>query len=256
MSKHTQVRKSIRRRKVANAAANSRKYTVNNNTIPKNITVTEKHYDESIIENYKKVRELFKKGRDPKKKSKKPWYMVTKKEQKVFNAKLDTNTKLNRVELMERLVQYKLSKWTIKNPRPIKEDLPYKDLFESQYIPEWNKRKEEAEEHIRDVVVSMYRKLRIVACVVNKHTGNTIYVPIATVRDIDCEGHFTNNGSLKKGESKLLAYCQEKMDEFEPYIKLLEKNNTSVTGIGLENHKRNSYVTISGVLREQSRSAA
>ena len=111
---------------------------------------------------------------------KQPWFMLTKgtcynfeerneewgnsvnyykvsSEIKIFENKNIIHKKINHVELMEGLSNHKLNKWIKHNPKPCTED----DLFASQYIPQWNKQKEEALEHFRNVVISIYDKLKI-----------------------------------------------------------------------------------------------
>lgn len=90
-------------------------------------------------------------------KRKKPWYMISKRDRIKINSKVKPK-RLNRTELMEGYVQYKLVKWIIKNPCPVQKD----DLFYSQQYPAWESEKNSAEEHIRNLIVAKYDKLQLV----------------------------------------------------------------------------------------------
>lgn len=108
--------------------------------------------------------------------SKKPWFMLvsgkqynyetrheswgdyTKWFRKPSETKIlhDKNTKKStgRVKYMESLAQHKLNKWIRNNPKPDdKQNLFYKEFLEA-----WEKERDEALEHFRDVVVSIYDK--------------------------------------------------------------------------------------------------
>lgn len=111
---------------------------------------------------------------------KKPWFMLTKgkcinygpvketwgtcidlhkvpSETKVFGNKNVLYKKINHVEYMEGFAQHKLNKWIKHNPKPCKDD----DLFALQYIPQWEKQKEEALIHFRNIIISIYDKIKI-----------------------------------------------------------------------------------------------
>ena len=59
---------------------------------------------------------------------------------------------------MEQLVQNKLKKWERKNPKPILTDTKEEDMFKSHFLPEWEKKKEQATVNIRNFVISVYGK--------------------------------------------------------------------------------------------------
>ena len=81
----------------------------------------------------------------------KPWYFLTKKEIKDMSERHKIR-RITGAKYYEFITQEKIKKWEKKHP------CPQKDLFESQYMPIWQKEREEALEHIRDVVVSQYDK--------------------------------------------------------------------------------------------------
>lgn len=108
--------------------------------------------------------------------SKKPWFMLvsgkqynyetrheswgdhTKWFRKPSEAKIlhDKNTKKStgRVKYMESLAQHKLNKWIRNNPKPDDKQ----NLFYKEFLEDWEKERDEALEHFRDVVISIYDK--------------------------------------------------------------------------------------------------
>lgn len=108
--------------------------------------------------------------------SKKPWYMLvsgkqynyetrheswgdhTKWFRKPSETKIlhDKNTKKStgRVKYMESLAQHKLNKWIKNNPAPNDKQ----NLFYKEFLEDWEKERDEALEHFRDVVISIYDK--------------------------------------------------------------------------------------------------
>lgn len=108
--------------------------------------------------------------------SKKPWFMLvsgkqynyetrheswgdhTKWFRKPSEVKIlhDKNTKKStgRVKYMESLAQHKLNKWIRNNPKPDDKQ----NLFYKEFLEDWEKERDEALEHFRDVVVSIYDK--------------------------------------------------------------------------------------------------
>lgn len=108
--------------------------------------------------------------------SKKPWFMLvsgkqynyetrheswgdhTKWFRKPSETKIlhDKNTKKStgRVKYMESLAQHKLNKWIRNNPKPNDKQ----NLFYKEFLEDWEKERDEALEHFRDFVVSIYDK--------------------------------------------------------------------------------------------------
>lgn len=249
MSKHTQIRASVRRRKVAPLAAYSRQFTVKNCTIPakvenpnpyndKTIAAAYEWYDKVRNERIKYLRTHFsgKKTRNPRKHNKRPWFLLTKgkcynyesramsygmvtdyfrvpSETEILNQKNQTK-KLNHVEYMEAYVQAKLKDWEKKNPRPIKEGEP--DLFESQFLPQWKKARDEAEERLRDVVISTYHKLKVVGNKVDYSKGKMKPEVVAEIKDEDMKGHHVRHPDLKTTDKlykKATKAAQKAMDK-------------------------------------------
>lgn len=226
MSKSTQIRKSVRRRKVAQLAAYSRKYTVNNTTIPIEVK-NPIESDEKTTEWYSKLRKSRKEALG-KKTGNKPWYMLQKKE--IFKlTEKNIPKKMGFAERCERLVQLKLKDWEKKNPCPIKKDGIQKDLFEQQYLPEWEKAREEALEHIRDVVVSMYHKLKVVGNKVDYGKGQMKSEVVAEIKDEDMKGHHVKHPDLKPTDKlykKATKAAQKAM-----------KKDSAIVDADLLNHK-------------------
>lgn len=251
MSKHTQIRASVRRKKVAHIAAISRSTTVKNCTIPAKVENPKPYNDKTINEAYSwydKIRNerieylkkhfSGKKNRNPRKHNKRPWFLLTKgkcynyesrptsygmctdyfrvpSETKILNKK-NTPKKLNQAEFMEALAQAKLKDWEKKNPCPIKEDGDSKDLFESQFLPQWEKAREEALEHLRDVVVSMYHKLKVVGNKVDYSKGKMKSEVVAKIKDEDMKGHHVIYPKLKTTDKlykKATDAAQNAMDK-------------------------------------------
>ena len=88
---------------------------------------------------------------------KRSWYMLLKRDSVSIESRRKAK-RINRIELMEGYVQHKLSKWVKRNPCPVKED----DLFYNEQYPVWKTQKDNAEECIRNLIVSKYNKLQLV----------------------------------------------------------------------------------------------
>lgn len=118
---------------------------------------------------------------------KRPWYLLLKRESIIIE-KRKKKGRLNRVELMEGYVQHKLAKWIKRNPCPVEKD----DLFYSQEFPKWDALRTEAEERIRDSVVSKYDKLQLIG---RFEASDELYKEqeIAQIRD---NGETAKHGSV------------------------------------------------------------
>ena len=282
MSKHTQVRASVRRRKVAHIAAISRKSTVKNCTIPAKVANPTPYNDKTIDEAYSwydKIRNerieylkkhfSGKKDRNPRKHNKRPWFLLTKgkcynyesramsygmctdyfrvpSETEILNKK-NTPKKLNRTEFMEALVQAKLKDWEKKNPCPIKEGGNTKDLFEGQFLPQWKKAREEALEHLRDVVVSMYHKLKVVGNKVDYSKGKMKPEVVAEIKDEDMKGHHVTHPELKTTDKlykKATIAAQNAMDK-----------DSAIVDADLLNHKETEKRTLIHAKRQHREAA-
>jgi hypothetical protein len=118
-----------------------------------------------------------------------------------------------------------MKKWERKHPKPC----PTDDLFKDEYIPLWEKEREEALIRIRDFVVSMFDKLPLTGRF-KMSEKNAVYQEkkIADIKDINGEGHRVNELGP---ESKLLKHAQKKVNEASA------KSEKFVAG-NLRDHKR------------------
>lgn len=256
---HSNVRASVRRRKVAQLAANSRRYTVRNNTVP-SLGINKKNtvrmwneirttkYDTPV---YGKLFEIDNDGhyhlievdsswkqqchKQPKnlrKKYKKKYYLKgTNTIRKIIEHPSDyaqfpnypyTLPKLNKVEYMEKLVEHKTKKWERKNPCPA-------EMF-TEDVEKWKQLRETMKERFRDFVVSIYDPLPLTGRFVVAKEGSTTYTEekVAEIKDIDGGGHRVNE--IPK-DHKLIKKAQKVTNETKAKRKNLIATN-------LKDHKR------------------
>ena len=204
---HSNIRIKVRRRKVAHLAARSKQFSVKNNTIT---TATEdaiKQQGPWKHEKYPQTKPLDKYP-DPQDYQKKLW------------KNLGTAAK------MEAYVQDKLKKWDMKHPKPCPED----DMFKDEFIPKWEKEREEALIRIRDFVVSIYDKLPLVGRFKMNTTSTAVYQEkkIADIKDIAGEGHKVND---LKPDSRLLKKAQHITNK-------IHAKHTNLVCTNLGDHKR------------------
>lgn len=228
----SRIRPKVRRRKVAQLAANSRKFTVKNNTIPtvdsSNLVEIEKPWGKvSAVKgtvDYKV--EHHSQPKSLRKKYKKKYYNK------------DTHTIRKIVEhpsdyiqfpdttfhpkgiawYCEQLVQHKTARWEKKHPRPIKENVNEPDLFEAQYIPKWEAERDAAIERIRNFVVSVYDKLKVTASLIPPLPAKEIL--LAKIKD--------------RGDDKNVEVATK-------IAKQAMKNNKHILHCQLLDHKEKSY---------------
>lgn len=136
--------------------------------------------------------------------SKKPWFMLvsgkqynyetrheswgnhTKWFRKPSETKIlhDKNTKKStgKVKYMESLAQHKLNKWIRNNPKPDDKQ----NLFYKEFLEDWEKERDEALEHFRDVVISIYdktvlpfdsKKSKLIPIIKNNYNGQYYKYP-------------------------------------------------------------------------------
>ena len=267
---HSNIRPKVRRRKVAVLAAYSKKYSVNNCTIPipdkdklieiscpwnekRTLTGTEESSVWNANKWYKGQREkaYAASGKYKYKGKRKPWYMLdTRKtfhyeERKekwgtrvdFFRVPSEAATMYNktvfrpnngRAWFMEQIVQHKLAKWEKKNPRPVKPGQNPPDMFEEEYVVPWKAKRDAAEEHFRDFVVSMYDKLPLTGRF-QKPDNQFSEEPVAEIKDVNMEGHKVNELDPKK--SKLLKTAQKKTNE-------VKAKRTNLICTNLKDHRR------------------
>lgn len=240
---HSSIRLKARRRKVANLAANSRQHSVRNCTIPeaKKEDIIDIKYSWGTVKGtkgggwsnpengYPQPKNLRKRCRGQKWIKYKDGTVELKKwdypsefpDAHAHEKKLWKN--LGKAAKMKAYEDEKMKKWERKHPKPC----PTDDLFKDEYIPLWEKEREEALIHIRDFVVSMFDKLPLTG---RYKTGEHKFEEkqIAEIKDINGEGHKVNE--LKK-DSKLLKHAQKKVNEASA------KSEKFVAG-NLRDHKR------------------
>lgn len=236
------IRPKVRRRKVANLAAISRQFSVRNCTIPKSdkneiieikmpwgtVTGTKWHGYKIPDEGYPQHKPMMKKHVE--------WIYnkETHKTEKVHVAstfptkKFDAYQKklwknLGEAAKMELYTQDKLKKWEKKHPKPCPSD----DLFKDEFIPAWEKDREEALIRIRDFVVSMFDKLPLTG---RFKTGEHKFEEekIADIKDINGDGHKVNELNDK---SKLLKKAQDTVNK-------VHAKRTNLVAGNLRDHKR------------------
>lgn len=242
---HSNVRIKVRRRKVANLAAYSRQFTVSN--MPKKKpTFDKKELTKVTFNDGKDVHFVLKYGKweemkhpQPKNLRKrirgKKWirYKDGGIDQRAWNypsefpnpqdyqKKLWKN--LSKADKMKAYEDEKMKKWERKHPKPC----PTDDLFKDEFIPIWEKEREEALNRIRDFVVSMFDKLPLTGRYKesdNKFTEK----PVAELKDKTGEGHRVNELDSK---SKLLDKAQKVTNEEK-------RKNAKLVATNLKDHKR------------------
>ena len=228
----SRIRPKVRRRKVAQLAANSRKFTVKNNTIPtvdsSNLVEIEKPCGKiSAVKgtvDYKV--EHHSQPKSLRKKYKKKYYNKgTHTIRKIVEHPSDyvqfPDTTFHPKGIAwycEQLVQHKTARWEKKHPRPIKENMNEPDLFEAQYIPKWEAERDAAIERIRNFVVSVYDKLKVTASLIPPLPAKEIL--LAKIKD--------------RGDDKNVEVATK-------IAKQAMKNNKHILHCQLLDHKEKSY---------------
>ena len=243
---HSSVRIKVRRRKVANLAAQSRQHTVSN--MPKNKpTFDKKNLNEVKFGNndvhFVQKSTEWKKEKHPQHKPMMKAHMEwiynkeTHKTDKVHVPSTFPTKKYGDIQKslwknigeaakMEAYTQDKLKKWEKKHPKPCPDD----DLFKDEMIPAWEAEKEQALIHFRDFVVSMFDKLPLTGRFKTSTSGTAQYQEkmVAELKDANGDGHRVND--LDKN-SKLLKKAQEITDK--THVK-----HANLVSTNLKDHKR------------------
>jgi len=133
-----------------------------------------------------------------------------------------TLPKLNKVEYMEKLVEYKTTKWERKNQQPA-------DMFVED-VEKWKQERETAKERFRDFVVSIYDPLPLTGRFVIAKENSATYQEekVAELKDINGEGHKVND--LPK-DSKLMKKAQKVTNE-------TKAKRPNLVATNLKDHKR------------------
>ena len=241
---HSSIRIKVRRRKVANLAAQSRRFTVRNNTIPKadeaeiieikmpwgTVTGTKWHGYKIPDEGYPQHKSMMKahmewiynKETHITEKVHVPSTFPTK---KYVDIQKSLWKNLPQAAKWEAYAQDKLKKWEKKHPKPCPDD----DLFKDEMIPAWEAEREKALEHFRDFVVSMFDKLPLSGRFkMNEKTATYQEKQIAELKDINGEGHKVNE---LKGDSRLLKKAQEVTNK-------THAKHANLVSANLKDHKR------------------
>lgn len=240
---HSSIRLKVRRRKVANLAAQSRQHTVNN--MPKNKPTFDKknlnevkfgdndtHFVQKATE-WKKEKHpqhkpmmkkhtelIYDKETHMTEKVKVPSTFPTK---KYVDIQKSLWKNIGKAAKMEAYAQDKLKKWEKKHPKPCPDD----DLFKDEMIPAWEAEKEQALIHFRDFVVSMFDKLPLSGRF-KQSDSKFVEKPVAEIKDINGDGHRVNE--LDKN-SKLLKKAQEITDK-------THAKHANLVSTNLKDHKR------------------
>lgn len=242
---HYCIRAKVRRRKVANLAANSRVYSVRNCTIPKtdkdNLIEKEVKWGKITVvkgtAGWNIPKEGYPQPRTLRKKYKKKYYYKDGRVRQIISHPSDYNQfpdhtfrRKGKAWFMEQVVQHKIAKWEKKNPCPIKKD-DSPDMFEEEFIVPWKAARDLAIERIRDFVVSAYDKLPLTGRFKVKKEGMAVYQHkvIAELKDHSGEGHKINE--LKPNKSKLLKKAQKVTDQ-------VHAKNPNLVWTNLRDHKR------------------
>lgn len=258
---HSSIRLKVRRRKVANLAAQSRQHTVRNNTIPKSkyewnivpfntwldrmprfgdVKVGGTAYRIDSKGNVVFKNDAYKHEKHPQSKP-----MMKKHTELIYNKETHKTEKikvastfptkkyddiqkslwknLGKAAKWEAYTQDKLKKWEKKHPKPCPDD----DLFKDEMIPAWEAEREQALIHFRDFVVSMFDKLPLSGRF-KQSDSNFVEKLVAEIPDIDGDGHRVNE--LGK-DSKLLKKAQEITDK-------IHAKHVNLVSTNLKDHKR------------------
>lgn len=224
---HSSIRAKVRRRKVTALAAYSKKFSVKNNTIPPvekdNLVEIKKHWGTIFSvkgsAEFKIPEEGYPQSKSLRKKYKKKYYCKgTHTIRKIVEHTSDYANFPDHIFrpkgiawYCEQLVQHKTAQWEKKNPRPIKENVNEPDLFEAQYIPQWEAKRDAVIERFRDVVVSKYYKLEVLATVTKPGGPPFKEIPIGTVaytKDAVTEATKIAKSAMK--ENPDILHCQIK----------------------------------------------
>lgn len=229
---HSSVRIKVRRRKVANLAAYSRQHTVRNCTIKKaeNAPKVDPNTGNGPWERkkYPQCKSMMKKhvelvyNKETRKTERKlvPSTFPTKKYEDIQKTLWKNLSKEDKMKAYE---DEKMKKWEKKNPKPCPED----DLFIDDFIPMWEKEREEALTRIRDFVVSMFDKLPLTGRY-KESDSKFVEKPVTELKDVNGDGHRINELDSK---SKLLDKAQKATNKEKA-------NNAKLVATNLKDHKR------------------
>ena len=225
--------KQVRRRKVAQLAAYSRRHTVNNCTIP-NIAIKGTGKWNIPQEGYLQAKSL-------RKKYKKKYYNKDGTIRKTVTHSSDWNKfpshiipHITKKRCQELLIEEKTKKWINKNPCPIKPDDKQQDLFEQEFMTPWKEAFNKAVEHIREVVLSKCDKLPLTGRF-QKSDTEFVEEKVADIKDTEREGDKINQLDPKK--SSLLKKAQKKTNQVKA-----KRSNLVCTNLRDRKNKRGRII--------------
>jgi hypothetical protein len=133
-----------------------------------------------------------------------------------------TLPKMNKIQYCEKLVEHKLAKWERKNPKPM-------DMF-TEDVEKWKQTYENMRERFRDFVVSIYDPLSLTGrfVVAKENTATYQEEQVAKIKDVNGEGHRVNE--LPK-DSKLMKKAQKITNE-------TKAKRPNLVATNLKDHKR------------------
>ena len=213
-------------------ASMSRKFTVNNNTIPqlggngKNYVhiwreIRTSRFDTPV---YGNTYEVDKDGHYHLVEHDSFWTPVSYPQPKQLCNKNHSYTlpKMNKIQYCEKLVEHKLAKWERKNPKPM-------DMF-IEDVEKWKQTYENMRERFRDFVVSIYDPLPLTGrfVVAKENTATYQEEQVAKIKDVNGEGHRVNE--LPK-DSKLMKKAQKITNE-------TKAKRPNLVATNLKDHKR------------------
>lgn len=131
-----------------------------------------------------------------------------------------TSKKMSREEYIEKYINYKTAKWEKLHPKPILEDDKQKDIFESQYLPQWETERTNAVIRIRDFVVSVYDKLNLYT----RHANGGVFTHETKIAELQDKTGVGNEPANIKPDSPLYKKAEKLV------IEKAEKDNTVTSG--------------------------
>ena len=137
----------------------------------------------------------------------------------------------------ERLTQHKLDKWKKKNPPPQTKE---GELFENTEEIPYSVKLQQAEEKIREKVISIYHKLPLTARF-KKAENKFDEVLVAELKDENGDGHHVND--LKPEKSKLLQKAQKITNK-------IHAKHSNLVCTNLRDHKRRTGRVILPEMRQ------
>lgn len=223
--------KQVRRRKVAQLAAYSRRHTVNNCTIPKsnsnylreievgdNVKIfVNKNVGKDGNGKWKNPKEGYPQTKSLRKRYKKKYRYDDGTIRKIITHPSDYTkfpdhvyTRMSQERYNEALIAHKTDRWIRKHPRPIPDNDKEPDLFEQEFMAPWKEARDKAIEHIREVVLSKCDKLPLTGRF-QKSDTEFVEEKVANIKDTEREGDKINHLDPKK--SPLLKKAQKKTNQ-------------------------------------------